>query len=43
MSKKKTEDELPDDLKLELSKANSFEQRIELLLVAVLRELKRIK
>lgn len=43
MSKKKTEDELEQDLKDELTTANSREERIELLLIAILRELKGIK
>ena len=43
MSNEKTKNELSQDLKDELEKANSLPDRIEILLVAILRELKGIK
>lgn len=39
----KRKGELPDDIKTELDVNDSFESRIELLLIAILRELKRIR
>lgn len=40
MPKKKVNDELDADLQAELEKANSHEERVELLLLMILRELK---
>ena len=40
MAKEKIKDELDDDLKAELEKSDSWEDRVEVLLVAILRALK---
>ncbi len=43
LGSKKTKEELSEDLSLELETKNSTETRIELLLIAILRELKEIR
>ena len=43
MANEKTKNELSADLQAELEKVNSLPDRIEVLLIAILRELKGIK